>query len=338
MTASLRQTLIDAWASLTQGSPGGREWRALRIASGHALEVFAAVRESDAARGVLFECPLSSAPTWRMRFDSEGLQLLDDRDAAEGVRRIALALERTDLDSIFQIIAEDLVVASSSTSDAEDALSALGARLSAWQTCLKLRKDGFGQERMRGLYGELIVLERLALIVGFSRALIAWIGPERGLHDFSADDLAIEVKTSAGASTSVWIGSLDQLDPSGMRKLVLCRVVVVPDDQGVSLSGLVARLRSLADSLGANTRRIFDQRLLMSGHVDHVGRDAANDPLAVIEVEAYSVQGSFPRITRETVPAAVLATEYRLDLTGAQDCRMTAAELDELMLRIGGKF
>jgi len=37
------------------------------------------------------------------------------------------------------------------------------------------------------------------------------------------------VKTSLGAAGAVRIGSLDKLDPSGLRRLELCRVVVVPD-------------------------------------------------------------------------------------------------------------
>lgn len=337
MTLELRQALGDAWATLTGGATGVREWRALRIAGGHALAVFAAVRERDGARGVLFECAPSSAPVWRLRFESEGLQLLDERDAAAGVRRIALTLERADLGSIFPIIVEDLVEASRPAADAQEALAALGARLAAWQTCLKLRKDGFGAERTRGLYGELIVLEHMGTLVGLDRAITAWAGPGRGLHDIVADELAIEVKTSAGAAGAIRIGSLDQMDPSGMKELALVRVIVVPDDAGSRLSDVVARVRASSDKLGTAVRRLLDQRLLMSGYVDQAGRDPNDEPLIVVDIEAYLVHGDFPRITRETVPAAVLTADYRLDVTGAQDYRMTPEAIEELMVRIGGE-
>jgi hypothetical protein len=338
VTLPLRPALSDAWDTLAGGVPGVREWRALRIAAGHALDVFAAVRERDGARGVLFECAPSSAPVWRLRFESEGLQLLDERDAAEGVRRIALALERSDLESIFPVIVEDLVEASRPAADAQEALAALGARLAAWQTCLKVRKDGFGPDRVRGLYGELIVLEHMGALIGLDRAVAAWTGPTRGLHDFVADDLAIEVKTSAGASGAIWIGSLDQLDPSEMNELALVRVILVPDDAGVRLSDLIGRVRASANRLGATVRRSIDQRLLMSGYVDQVGHHPNDDPLNVVDSEAYLVHGDFPRLTRETVSAAVLAAEYRLDVGGARGHRMTAEAIEDLMVRIGGKL
>jgi hypothetical protein len=332
---SIREAMTRAWASLIAGPSGEREWRALRIETGHLLDVFAAVREQDKTRGVLFECPILSAPAWRLRFDSEGLRLFDDRAGRDGPRQIALALERADLESVFLVIAEDLVASSRSARDVTEAVEALGARLSAWQTCLKLRRDGFGQERMLGLYGELIVLERLASVIGLDRAIAAWSGPERGLHDFEAQRVAIEVKTSLGVRGTVQIGSLDQLNPSGLQVLALCRVVAVPDDAGIELSELIARVRNAADNMGHSVRRDLDQRLLMSGYIDPEVRGLAFDRLAVVDLEAYEVRGGFPRLTRETVDAAVLSAEYRLDVSAAAEYQMTAEGLAQLLARFG---
>lgn len=337
MTASVRLALREAWTALASGPSGETQWRALRLEGGDALEVFAAIRERDGARCILFECPLTSTPKWRMRFESEGLLLLDERDPQEELRRIVLVLERGDLESIFPVVAEDLVEASQAASDAESALSALGERLSAWQTCLRLRKTGFSRESMLGLFGEIVVLERLASVIGFQRAVEVWAGPERGLHDFESEGCAIEVKASAGAHAPVRIGSLDQLDPSGVRQLALCRVVLVPDDNGLRLSDLIHRVRSLADSAGTTARRLFDQRLLQSGHMETGERDPVEEPLAVASIHAYEVRDTFPRVTREIVPAAVLSADYRLDVTGAQEHLMAAAAFEDLMKRLGGR-
>lgn len=335
MTGSIRNDMTGAWASLLAGPAGDREWRALRIETSHPLDVFAAVREQDMIRGVLFECPISSAPAWRLRFDSEGLRLFDDRTGRDGPRRIVLALERADLESVFLVIAEDLVASSRAAGDVVEAVAALGTRLTAWQTCLKLRRAGFSQERMLGLYGELVLLERIASIIGLDRAIAAWSGPERGLHDFEAVGIALEVKTSLGARGPVWIGSLDQLDVSGLRALALCRVVVVADAGGIDLSTLVSNVRSAADAKGQSVRRALDQRLLMSGYIDPEAGALPSDRLTVSEVEAYDVRGDFPRLTRETVGAAVLAAEYRLDVTMAADHRMTTEDLEQAFTRLG---
>lgn len=332
---SAREEMARAWAALMSGPAGEREWRALRIDTSHPLDVFAAIREQDQTRGILFECPIAAAPAWRLRFDSEGLRLIDERSGRDGPRRIALALERPDLESVFLVIAEDLIASSRVETTIEGAVAALGARLSAWQTCLKLRRDGFGQERMIGLYGELTLLERLAEVVGLDRAIAAWTGPDRGLHDFEAADAAIEVKTSLGSHGSVRIGTLDQLDPTGLHSLVLCRVVLVPDEGGMDLSRLVARLRSVADGMGSAVRRTLDQRLLMSGYIDPDERTTVFDRFAIAGVDAYEVRGDFPRLTRETIGSAVLAAEYRIDVSGAETYRVTADALQALLARFG---
>lgn len=331
MTPGARGALKTAWSALASGPAGGREWRALRIELSHPLDVFAAVRETDRVRGVLFECPVTSAPAWRLRFESEGLHLTDDKEGRDGTRRIALALERADLEAVFLVVAEDLVESSKVARDVQDAMAALGARLAAWQACLKLRREGFGRERMLGLYGELKVLERLAATVGIARAVEVWAGPVRGLHDFEAGRRAIEVKTSVGLSGPVRIGSLEQLDPSGMQQLALCRVAVVPDDAGERLSDVVAHVRDAASRAGPAVRRVLDQRLLMSGYIDPGERDEPFEPLAVVGIEAYEVRGRFPRLSRETVPSAVLSVEYRLDVSAAAESRMTEHALGELL-------
>lgn len=335
MTAETQGVLTAAWQSLAGGPSGDREWRALRIDLSHPLDVFAAVREVDRTRGVIFECPIANAPTWRLRFESEGLQLADDREGRGGTRRIVLALERGDLETVFLVIAEDLIESSRASGDAQEAVATLGARLAAWQTCLKLRRDGFGQERMLGLYGELAVLERLASAVGMARAVEAWSGPERGLRDFEAGTLAVEVKTSLGAAGAVRIGSLDQLDPTGLQRLALCRVVVVPDDAGVGLTDVVERVRAAAGVAGPGIRRALDQRLLMSGYIDPGERDTSFERLSILAIEGYEVCGDFPRVTRETVPAAVLSAEYRLDTGAASRSRMTEEALRGLLTSFG---
>jgi len=334
VTASVREALTTGWALLAGGGPGSREWRALRIDLPHALDVFAAIREGDGTRAILFECPIAAAPSWRMRFESEGLALTDERDASDKKMRVSLALERADLESIALVIADDLVESSAEAAHAAEAITAVAARLTAWQTCLERRKDGFGRERMLGLFGELVVLERLASAIGFDRAIGFWSGPNRGLHDFEAAGEAIEVKTSAGSSGLVRVHSLDQLDDAGLRALTLCRVVVVPDDQGVDLDGIVSRVRATADALGHPIRRALDTRLLMTGYVGEHGRADRLERLGVSTVEGYRIQDGFPRVTRSGVPLGIVAASYNVDPAAADAFKMT----DDVLAGIFGSF
>lgn len=335
MTGSIKSDLVEAWQTLLAGDPGSREWRALRFEVGHPLDVFAAIRERDGTRGILFECPIASAPAWRLRFDSEGMRLLDDREGRDGVLRIALTLERADLESVFLVVAEDLVASSRAAADVVDAVGALGGRLTAWQTCLKLRRDGFGQEQMLGLYGELVLLQRLGESIGLDRAIASWTGPDRGLHDFEAAGLALEVKTSLGPRGTVRVGSLDQLDVSRLQALALYRVIVARDQAGRDLLDLVGPLRIEAAALGGRIRRELDQRLLLSGFIDPEPGTDRPEKLAVVATEVYDVRADFPGLHRANVAPAVVAAEYTLDVAMAADYRMSDGDADRLFIRFG---
>ncbi|MGA7178151.1 MAG: PD-(D/E)XK motif protein [Thiobacillaceae bacterium] len=331
---SIREQLTTSWAKLAVGASGPREWRALRLDVPHVLNVFAAVRESDCTRAILFECANGAAPPWRMRFESEGLALIDERDAREGVMRVALVVERPDLESVVLVIADDLVRSSIPAANAADAMTAVAARLSAWQTCLKLRRDGFGRERMLGLFGELIVMERLGAAIGFDRSVENWTGPDRGLHDFELAGEAIEVKTTSGSAGLMHITGLDQLDIGGLDSLTLCRVVVVPDDRGVDIDRVVARIRAAADGFGHRIRQAVDRGLLMTGYVDANSVGERYEKLSVVAVEGYEVRDAFPRLTRGIVAGGIVAAEYRLDSAGVTDYRMS----DESLERAFGRF
>lgn len=327
-----------AWTSLSSGSAGDREWRALRINAEHPLDVFAAVRESDMTRGLLFECPEEVAPAWRFRFDSEGLRLLDTKDPSGGIRGIVLVLERTDLGPIFTIIAQDLISSSIGKLDAAGALTVIGSRLSAWQACLKVRREGFGKHQIIGLFGELVILEKISNSIGFDRGISYWSGPERGIHDFEMGAFSIEVKTSLGLRGSVSIGSLEQLDTAGISKLILCRVAVVADPNGIDLRAFVSRLRGIADSMGAGIRGEFDRRILLTGFIDIESQEVSSNRFSVAAVEGYEVREGFPRLTKETVTPGVTSAEYQVDLANATKFLITAGAFDELLteLSIGG--
>lgn len=327
---SIRQVISRTWNSLAAGAPGGREWRALRIETRHPLDVFAAIRERDNIRGILFECPVELSLNWRLRFDSEGICLFDERESRDGIRRVALVLERPDLEQIFLVVLDDLIHSSRFGATVEEAMSAVAERLLAWQTCLRLRRAGFGAEQELGLYGELMVLERLATVAGYARAVEVWTGPDRGLHDFETSARAIEVKTSHGKHATVNIGALDQLDATKVQSLVLCRIVVVPDDGGVDLKSLIKRVRCAADLAGLAVRSNLDRRLLLSGYIDPDERDAHSDRFSVTDLEVYNIEGDFPRLTHENVNPAITSVTYRIDLQNLSQYRISGSELEKM--------
>lgn len=323
-----QEQLTAGWAKLAHGPSGPREWRAVRLEIPHVLTIFASIRENDGTRAILFECPIATAPSWRVRFESEGLALVDERDVGEHVMRVALVLERPDLESIVLVIAEDLINSSLMAETPLQAVAAIAERLLAWQTCLKVRREGLSYQRMLGLFGELVVMERLAAEGRLDLVVPGWTGPDRGIHDFERAGQAIEVKTSSGLAGLVNVTALDQLDNGGLGALTLCRVAVVRDDDGEDLREVVARVRTEADRFGHGVRQTLDRGLLLSGYID---ADVATDQLeklSVVAIEGYDVREGFPRLTSQTVSPGIVAAEYRLDLASAVNHRMNAADLE----------
>lgn len=328
-----REQLTAGWAKLAGGTRGAREWRAMRLEIPHVLTIFAAVHENNGTRAVLFECPIDAAPLWRVRFESEGLALVDERDVREHVMRVALVLERPDLESIVLVIAEDLIKASVTAEAPLDAVTAIAERLLAWQTCLKVRREGLSYQRMLGLFGELVVMERIAALSGLDHVVFNWTGPDRGIHDFERAGRAIEVKTSSGLAGLVHVTALNQLDSGGLSALTLCRVAVVRDDDGEDLGDIIARVRAAADGFGHGVRQSLERGLLLSGYIDADVAAERFQKLGVVAVEGYDVREGFPRLTSQTVSPGIVAAEYRLDLASAVNYRMSAADLEDVFSR-----
>jgi len=332
MSATFQDQLLTAWHELGSGRRGTTEWRALRVAINHPLEVFAALREVESARAIVFECDLHDAPQARLRFASEGLFLTDERDPEARRARFAIALERPDLERILLAISEDLVRISTNAVDASTAVLEIGKRLVAWQACLAARREGFGREKVIGLFGELAILERLAARRDLPRALAAWTGPDRRLHDFESEGRGLEVKTSAGQGQLVQIGSLEQLDDSGLRSLALLHVTLVPDHQGRSIHEIAASLRSVAERFGHSCRLEVDRKLLMYGYLDQrTTEEWEPERFSAGPTAGYRVGQGFPRLTRADVPGAIVQARYSLNLAGCEGCALAAADLDRTL-------
>lgn len=96
-----------------------------------------------------------------------------------------------------------------------------------------------------GLYGELLVLERLVQRLGPAVAIEAWLGPGAAEHDFALPMGDIEVKTTTGERRQHWIHGLGQLQPLPNRDLFLLslQVTAAGASPGRTLAELISELR-----------------------------------------------------------------------------------------------
>lgn len=184
-------------------------------------------------------------------------------------------------------------------------------------------KQLLGIERQLGLFGELVILERLVAKNG-PDALDAWIGPQREPHDFRLGTHEYEVKTTLYANRVHTINGIEQLIPSKGCKLFLLSVLLGPAGlkDGASLQDKAQRLSAIFKAVPSHLER-FTTALEACGFRSadrnhYTRRFVMRRPLAVIQVDK-----KFPAITRPTIHTAlgplavrVEAVQYDVNVEG----------------------
>jgi hypothetical protein len=140
-------------------------------------------------------------------------------------------LEEPKLMPIFSELCRDIVDSTRVGIDPMRAGTVVLTRIERWRTLLQADSSGLNRFALRGLIGELLVLEqRIFPMLGPVEAIAAWTGPLGMAQDFHLPSgLRIEVKAVDHDANQVLINGLSQLD-SGGDTLVLA--VVRLEDTG----------------------------------------------------------------------------------------------------------
>lgn len=172
-----------------------------------------------------------------------------------------------------------------------------------------------------GLFGELLVLDKLIDGLGEAVAVSAWRGAISEEHDFGLLDDDVEVKTTMGETRRHWVGTATQLEPTVGRPLWLLSIQVTSAGTGgLSLPELIASVRvKLVDG---SVRAVFEERL---------ARVRWRDEQAVLygrrfrlrsDPAVFHVDPDFPAITPGKLAASAIPVQriagltYLLDLSG----------------------
>lgn len=261
------EELNAKWNEAAHTTRSGHEWRGVALSSLSPVRLLAAVREPDERIALLVEGPMSAAPSVKLRFETQGLSLTEQRRPSENVFRIAVTLERNEFKDVFEALCADLVLVVSVVSNAISAFAAITKRLEAWQACLRLRKGALSREDQIGLLGELAVLRIFAEVAGHSAAVEAWKGPVDGVHDFVAGGAAVEVKSVLGIGTHLQISHFDQLEFTGLSSLTIGRVRFREGPDGKSLPSQVENIRRETADASPATVSELENKLLRAGYL-----------------------------------------------------------------------
>lgn len=303
MSVEWQDVLRAAWAELSRHPARTRQFRTQRLSPTLELGAYAGLRAADESPCLLIEADVAPASL----FEVGGMRL--NTYPGDNGPLLVLTLEDADRADLFATVCAD-AVAAAANAPPDEALPQFLARLDAWRRFLRERRAGLTRNETVGLLGELLLLERLMHADGST--LATWTSPDDGLHDFLVRGQALEVKTSLGSTSALRISTLDQLDPSGLRRLDLVHVRLVETPDGRSLGNVIAAVERALPDDGA--RRAFANALLRRGLMPD---DLAARSVPVIDVRsftAYAVGERFPKLVRAVVPAAVQDAEYSLEL------------------------
>jgi len=230
----------------------------------------------------------------------------------QGHTFIDIVCHRPDLSELFDdILAAMLVELASATDQPPDVVCK--RVLGEWRELLSRRGGLLGDEALRGLFGELIVLERI-LAANPDNDLTAWCGPDRQPHDFRLENGDLEVKTLGATGATVHIHGIEQLQPPACGALHLIVVRLLNAADGVTLPELVERLQTKIDD-----RRAFTATLARAGY-SQIDADHYLDRRFIVgKTTALPVDANFPRIVPSSLtgalPVEISAFAYSLDLS-----------------------
>ena len=302
MSAAWQVRLRGAWADLADRPAQGRAYRTRTLAPECPMDAYAGLRALDNAPCLLLRGPAGED----MLFELGGLRLHVDRD--DQGTFLVLSLEDATQRDLFTTLCADAI--ETAGEESTQAPARFHERLNAWRAFLRESRSGLSREDTAGLIGELLVLE---LLLGVNAGLLAtWLAPDRALHDFLNAGHALEIKTSAGASSRLRISTLDQLDDAGLRRLDLVHVRLIEDPDGRTLSGILDALAAMLPDEAS--RQALANAVLRRGLNPDDDHSRHGLRVSLRSLDVYTVDARFPRLLRADVPMAVADASYALEL------------------------
>ena len=277
--------------------------------------------------------PTSKLPKFK------GLQM-EAQSVDDGHHRLILRLLERDQREIFHRLCLDIISAIDSAQSEDQVIQRFLNRTWRWHRLLKGNKDNrLSQEEQRGLYGELMFLEKhLFPFIGIPMAVESWKGPLGFSQDFQVGQTHIEVKTKRElASSHVIISSEFQLASSDLGILFLHVVEVITaeasNSEATTITHIADRVKSKIIDNDLSTVDQFEDLLVAAGF--DWEEDYSDCYWLQGEDYLYKVTEGFPRITPSMCPAGVENLRYSIALKA---CEQFCVEKKELIEALGNGF
>ena len=299
----------EAWTLLAAGQSAASQ---TRVDAQHPHDIYADFEPPDRLGLVVF-CSTRPPFVRPMRALS-----IEHGQRSDGRWALRIVLCEPQLKPVFAALCRDVIAFTKSGVDKAALPAAVVNRVLHWRNLLERGGGGLDETTLRGLIGELTVLqERVLPTLPPYDAVRCWTGPQGTPQDFQLPSgQKFEVKAIARNATEVRINGLAQLD-AGDDPLSLLVVRLDPTgaeavgatSAGALVAGLRSRLGGEPEALGA-----LEASLASMGWHDHPAHDAL--AVRVVGIEEHEVGSAFPRLIRTMVPAGILDADYIMALPG----------------------
>ncbi len=212
----------------------------------------------------------------------------------------------------------DLIESSRKATTEEVALDILILTFGKWYAIMnRVRSDILPENELRGLMGEIkFVIDSICAGKNPEEVINAWTIHKDADRDFIFDEDWYEIKTVTSSSDYISISSLEQLNHDCKGYLVIYRLDKCDSENAITINILVERLREMLDS---ETEAVANRVLLSKGYVN---KEAYNKYTYIFaNVQKYFVNDSFPKITRDDVPDAIMSAKYDINIRSIEDWR-----------------
>lgn len=232
---------------------------------------------------------------------------------------LCFSLNYPSLDEIFVKLCWDLMSASKYD---PHPIEKIVAQYKKWLRLLHQIGNGLlPSHSQKGLIGELLYLADLIDEHGENTALGEWVGPEGADQDYNFENGWAEVKTTIIAGTSVQVSSLQQFDRSDVGTLIVYFLDKTSSTGATTISLNEAVELVASKVLTQSNRDLFELKLAKCGYQSRNADEYSACRFKLSEKRMYCVSSDFPRLTKDSVPSAVIEAQYRIDLSSIETFR-----------------
>ncbi|NKK95774.1 PD-(D/E)XK motif protein [Rhizobium leguminosarum bv. viciae] len=310
------ERLLEIWRELGEQTPSPSGMHRRRLDTVASVDIFACVFWPSRQPGILVEGAGAFRPPGNRIPACRGVRTVHEVASVPSPRTILrVLLDDNALLDIFAVLSADLVQVVTAETTTGAGLTRCIDRLCMWQILFdRIPAEGLSEERQRGLFGELAVMDSLLLeAMPPFPAVTSWVGPDPANQDFIHAGTAVEVKTSlAKRHARVAISNEKQLDERPHRALFLAHLRMDESAAlGMSLASLVTRVRGRVEVDPAAAREL-DARLTLAGYLDLHAPIYNRRKWLVASTRFFRVEGEFPRLTEHNLPVGVGDIRYSI--------------------------